>query len=63
MYSFTNARLMCGRFYTSFTKLRENPEKCFKYFQMNVRSFEELIIKLQLRYSHKIHGCDVVYFH
>lgn len=36
-------RLLRGKFYTMYYKLREHPDKFFKYFRMSVRSFDELL--------------------
>jgi hypothetical protein len=48
VYPFTDARLLRGESYTIFNDIRENPEKFFTYFQMSVRSFDELAATLKI---------------
>jgi len=46
VHPFTDSRLLRGEFYTTFSDVRENPEKFFTYFRMSVRSFNELATKV-----------------
>ncbi|CAI6374002.1 unnamed protein product [Macrosiphum euphorbiae] len=49
VHPFTDSRLTCGIFYTSFNNLRENDEKFFNYFRMSVKSFDELAAKISTK--------------
>ncbi|KAJ8865551.1 hypothetical protein PR048_033071 [Dryococelus australis] len=42
-----NARLLKDAFGTSFMELREDENKFFNYFRMSVKSFDELVVKLE----------------
>uniref|UniRef100_A0A2S2QBU3 Uncharacterized protein n=1 Tax=Sipha flava TaxID=143950 RepID=A0A2S2QBU3_9HEMI len=46
VHPFTDSRLLRGEFHTTFSDIRENPEKFFTYFRMSVRSFDELATKV-----------------
>lgn len=40
-------RLIEGEFITLFSKLREHESKFFEYFRMSIKSFDELLAKLE----------------
>jgi len=39
LHPFTDSRLLSGEFYTTFSSLRENPDKFFTYFRINIFYF------------------------
>ncbi|KAJ8896449.1 hypothetical protein PR048_001793 [Dryococelus australis] len=47
VHPYINARLLNGAFVTSFMELREDENTFFNFFRMSVKSFDELVVKLE----------------
>lgn len=52
MHPITSARMLSGAFITLYSQLREDANKFFNYFRMSMRTFDELISKIENKIAH-----------